>query len=88
MPLQDTIINATGNLSGCAAAVVIAIVMLLVFAPGAESLFQPFDGGLPWRQLVIGRSLNALTLSLRCLHAIVGSYLAATLRSCSPVDAP
>ena len=87
MALQETITNATANLpdntaavvTGVAAVAVLALVLALVFALGADQILQVTDVRLPWRQLMAGRSLYVLTLSSRFFYTIVGNYIAARL---------
>jgi hypothetical protein len=83
--MQETITNA--NLLGNTAAVVVAVaavaILALAIALGAEQILQLGDVRVPWRQLMAGRSLQALTLSFRCFWAIAGSYLTGR---CRPIN--
>lgn len=82
--MQETITNAIANLLGNTAAVFVAIaavaILALGLALGAEQVLQLGDVRVPWRQVMAGRSLQALTLSFRFSWAIAGSYLTARCR--------
>ena len=74
MQVQETLTNVPANLFGSTAAVVIAIVAVIALAIGVEPMSQLLDVRLPVRQLLVGRSLQALTLAARTLLVIAGSY--------------
>jgi hypothetical protein len=73
--VQETITNAIANLFGSKAAVFIAIAAVGALALGAEQILSVFDVGVPWRQLMVGRTLHTVTLSCRFFYAIADSYL-------------
>jgi hypothetical protein len=77
MSVQETVTNATANLFGSKAAVFIAVVAVAALVLGAEPMLRVFDVGVPWRQLMLGRNLQALTLSIRFLYSMAGSYFTA-----------
>jgi hypothetical protein len=72
--VQETFTNAISNLFGSKAAVLIGIVAIVALAPAAEQVLRVFDVGVPWRQLMVGRNLQALTLSFRFFCSMAGSY--------------
>ena len=78
MSVQETVTNATTNLSANTAAVIVGLVALAALALGVEQVLDLSDFRLPWRQLMVGRTLRALTLSCRFFYAIAGGYF--TLR--------
>jgi hypothetical protein len=63
--VQETFTNATSNLWSGKAAAFIVIVAVAALALGAEQVLRVADAGVPWRQLMMGRTLQTLTLSLR-----------------------
>jgi hypothetical protein len=77
IPVQETVTNATANLPGSRAAVLIAIAAVAVLALGAEQVLQLFDFRLPWRQIMAGRGVHAITLSCRITYAWFVSYISA-----------
>lgn len=85
MQLQETITNATANLFGITATVLIAIAGVVALAFGAELLTDLFEVRVPVRQLMAGRSLQALTLSCRIACTLVVGCIAARLTPCKGV---
>ncbi|MEX2122746.1 MAG: hypothetical protein WD795_02555 [Woeseia sp.] len=84
MQVQETITNETTNLSGSTAAVLIAVITVAAFALGADLVTDLFEVRLPARQLLMGRSLQTLTLSCRFFCVLAGSYMSARLTPCDP----
>ena len=85
MQLQETITNAPANLFGITATVLIAIAGVVALAFGAEQLTDLVEVRVPVRQLVAGRSLQALTLSCRIVCTLIVSYITARLTPCKGV---
>jgi hypothetical protein len=83
--MQESITNATANLFGNAGAGLMVVVAAAVLALGAEQISSLLEVRLPWRQLMVGRSWPALTLSCRFFCAILGSYISARVRHHRPL---
>jgi hypothetical protein len=83
--LQETITNTTANLFGITATVLLAIAGVVALAFGAELLTDLFEVRVPVRQLMAGRSLQALALSCRIACTLVVSCIAARLTPCKGV---
>jgi len=77
MSVQETVRNTTANLSATTAALLVGVVALVVVTLGAEQIFNLFDFRFPWRQLMVGRTLHALTLSFRFFCSMAASYITA-----------
>jgi hypothetical protein len=73
--VQETFTNATSNLCGGKAAMFIVIVAVAALALGAEPVLRVADVGVPWRQLMMGRTLQTLTLSLRFSWIMVATRI-------------
>jgi hypothetical protein len=77
--VQETVTNAIATLFGSKAAVLIAIAAVGALALGFEQVLRVADVGVPWRQLMAGRTLHTVTLSSRFFYAIARSYITASL---------
>ena len=77
MQAQETITNASANLFGISATVLISVAAVAAFALGADQAADLLEIRLPVRQLMVGRSLQALTLSGRFFCLLARSYIAA-----------
>jgi electron transfer flavoprotein alpha subunit len=82
---QETITNATANLFGITATVLIAIAGVVALAFGVDQLTDLVEVRVPVRQLMAGRSLQALTLSCRIVCTLVVSCITARLTPCEGV---
>lgn len=76
MATQDAITNALAALSGSTAALAAALAAAFVLWLGAEYALNAFDVHVPVRQLMLGRSLNALAMYARYLHTVVAGPVA------------
>lgn len=76
MATQDAVTNALAALFGSTAAIVAALAAVFVLWLGAEYLTSAFDVHLPVRQLMLGRSLSAVAMYGRYLHAVVACRVA------------
>ena len=85
MQPQETITNATANLFGITATVLIAIAGVVALAFGVDQLTDLVEVRVPVRQLMAGRSLQALTLSCRIVCTLVVSCITARLTPCKGV---
>ena len=85
MQPQETITNATANLFGITATVLIAIAGVVALAFGVDQLTDLVEVRVPVRQLMAGRSLQALTLSCRIVCTLVVSCITARLTPCEGV---
>jgi hypothetical protein len=74
---QETITNASANLFGTSATVLIAVAAVAAFALGADQVADLLEIRLPVRQLMVGRTLQALTLSGRFCCMLARSYISA-----------
>ncbi|HZD53830.1 MAG TPA: hypothetical protein VE175_12335 [Woeseiaceae bacterium] len=79
MSLQETVTNTIASLLESKVGIAAALIAVAVLWSGANDPLNAFDVHLPFRQLMLGRTLNVVMLSGRCLYAVVRSHLSLVL---------
>lgn len=80
MTTQDAVTNALAALSGSPAALAAAFFVAAALWLGAEYALDALDIHLPVRQLMLGRTLNALAMYARYVHMAAAAHGARVLR--------
>jgi hypothetical protein len=84
MAVQETVTNAIASLLGSRTGVIAGFVAVAAFWFGLDFLSNAFDVHLPLRQLLAGRGLNVVSLHVRVMYAVAGSYFAARFLTNAP----